>query len=108
MDKATSRQKRAVAALIARTAEPITFDEASRLIRDLRRDQGAFPRLIENVVEADHVGDHDRLGLLLANAKRQVRHGDWLPMLRELGINQRRAQRLIAHATSPRHGKEKR
>ena len=96
MDEATPRQKRTVAALIAKAASPITFDEASRLIRDLRRDQAAFPRLIENVVEADHAGDQERLGRLLADTKRRMAHGAWLPLLRELGIHPRRAQRLMA------------
>ena len=106
MNKPTVRQKRETARLIARTAEPITFAEASRLIRELKREEMAFPALLEQIVEAEHAGDRDRLGRLLARAKRRVRHGAWLPLLRELGINQRRAQRLIAHATSPRHRKD--
>ena len=89
MDEATSRQKRAVAALIARTAEPITFDEASRLIRDLKRETHSFPAVVAKIIEADYAGDVERLGRLLANAKRQVRHGDWLPMLRQLDIHLR-------------------
>ena len=96
MHEATPRQKRASAALIAKVATPVTFDEASRLIRDLRRNQAAFPRLIENVVEADHAGDQERLGRLLADTKRRMAHGAWLPLLRELGIHPRRAQRLMA------------
>ena len=95
MDEVTPRQKRTVAALIAKAASPVTFDEASRLIRDLRRDQAAFPRLIENVVEADRAGDHERLGRLLARAKHRMAHGAWLKLLRELGIHPRRAQRLM-------------
>ena len=108
MDEATSRQKRAVAALIARTAAPITFDEASRVIRDLKREQAAFPILIEKIIEADHAGDHDRLGRLLADAKHRVSFGAWLPMLRDLGIHPRRAQRFMVHAMRPRHRKGKR
>ena len=95
MDEATPRQKRTVAALIARTATPVTFDEASRLIGDLKRDALSFPALIAKIVEADRAGDVERLARLLANAKRQMRHGDWLPMLRQLGIHPRRAQRLM-------------
>ena len=106
--EATARQKKASAALIARTAEPITFDEASTLIRDLKREAESFPVLIEKIIEADHAGDVERLGRFLANAKRQVRHGAWLPMLRRLEIHPRRAQRLIAHAANPRHRKGKR
>ena len=95
MDEVTARQKRTVAALIAKAASPVTFDEASRLIRDLKREAESFPALIEKIIEADHAGDVERLGRLLANAKRQVRHGAWLPMLRLLGIHPRRAQRLM-------------
>ena len=96
--EATPRQKRKVARLIARTAEPVLFDEASRLIRDLRREAESFPALLERIVEADHTGDTERLGWLLAIAKRRMAHGAWLPLLRELGINPRRAQRLMARA----------
>ena len=96
MDEATPRQKRTVAALIAKAASPVTFDEASRLIRDLRRKQAAFPILIEKIIEAERAGDHERLGRLLADAKHRMKHGAWLPMLRQLGIHPRRAQRLMA------------
>ena len=87
-----------MAALIAKTAEPVTFDEASRLIRDLKREQQSFPALIEKIIKADLGGDQDQLGRLLAKAKRQMRHGDWLTTLRELRIDPRRAQRLMAKA----------
>ena len=105
--EATSKQKRETSRLIAKVAEPITFDEASRLIRDLKREQQSFPALVEKILAADHAGDADRLGRLLARAKRRVRHGDWLPTLRRLDIHPRRVQRLIAHAASPRHRKGK-
>ena len=108
--EATARQKRASAALIAKVAAPVTFDEASRLIGRLRREEMAFPALLEQIVEADHAGDRDRLGRLLTRAKRRVDHGSWLLLLRELGLHARRAQRLVAHATSatsPRHRKGK-
>ena len=95
MSEATPRQKRATAVLIARTAEPVTFDEANRLIRLLKREAESFPALLEQIVEADHAGDADRLGRLLARAKRRVEHGDWLALLRKIGIHSRRAQRLI-------------
>ena len=95
MSEATPRQKRATAVLIARTAEPETFDEANRLIRLLKREAESFPALLEQIVEADHAGDADRLGRLLARAKRRVGHGDWLALLRKIGIHSRRAQRLI-------------
>lgn len=97
--KATSRQRRAAAALIARTAEPIEFDEASRLISELKREQMAFPDLLEKIIEADQAGDVDRLGRLLRRAKASVRQGDWLPLLRRLCIHPRRAQRLTARST---------
>ena len=96
MNEPTPRQKRETARLITKAASPVTFDEASRLIRNLRRDQAAFPRLIENVVEAENAGDQERLGRLLADTKRRMAHGAWLPLLRELGIHPRRAQRLMA------------
>ena len=102
MDEATPRQKRTVAALIARTARPVTFDEASRLIGDLKREAHSFPEVVAKIIEADYAGDVERLGRLLANAKRQVRHGDWLPMLRQLSIHPRRAQRLITRGN--KHG----
>ena len=94
----TLRQKQETARLIARTAEPVTFDEASRLIRDLKREQQSFPVLIEKIIAADHGGDAERLGRLLSEAKRQMRHGGWLTTLRELRIHPRRAQRLMARA----------
>ena len=93
--EATPRQKRTVAALIAKAAQPVTVDEAGRLIRDLKREAESFPALIGKIMEADRAGDRDRLGRLLTRAKRRVGHGAWLPLLRELGINQRRAQRLM-------------
>ena len=105
--EATPRQRRETARLIAKAAAPITFTEASRLIRDLKREELEWPRLIEQIVEADRAGDRDRLGRLLTRAKRRVRHGDWLPTLRRLDIHPRRVQRLIAHAASPRHRKGK-
>ena len=108
MSEATPRQKRTVAALIAKTAQPVTFDEASRLIRDLRREQQSFPALIEKIVAADRAGDAERLGRLLSEAKRRMAHGAWLPLLREVGINPRRAQRAMAHAMRPRNRKGKR
>ena len=98
MDEATPRQKRETARLIARTAEPVSFDEARRLIRDLRREQVAFPILIDKIIEAERAGDHERLGRLLADAKHRMKHGDWLPLLRQVGIHTRRAQRLMARS----------
>ena len=56
----------------------------------------SFPALIEKIVAADHAGDAERLGRILANAKRRMAHGAWLKLLRELGIHPRRAQRLMA------------
>ena len=108
MQKATARQRHETARLIARTAEPVSFEEAGRLIRDLKREQQSFPALIEKIIAADRAGDHERLGRLLADAKHRMKHGDWLPLLARLGIHPRRAQRSIAHVTSPRHRKEKR
>ena len=102
MNEATLQQRRTVAALIAKTAKPLTFDEASRVIGDLKREAESFPALIEKIVEADHAGDAERLGRYLADAKRGMRHGDWLPTLKRLGINPRRAQRLMAGAKSKR------
>ena len=95
MNEPTPRQKQTVADLIVQVAVPVTANEASRLIGDLRREQTVFTRLIEKIIEADRAGDCGRLGRLLAEAKRRVRHGDWLPLLQQLGINARRAQRLM-------------
>ena len=102
MPYSTLRQKQETARLIARTAEPVTFAEASRLIRDLRREQAAFPILIEKIIEAERAGDHERLGRLLADAKHRMKHGDWLPLLRQVGIHTRRAQRLMARSKETR------
>ena len=77
MDEATPRQKRTVAALIARTATPVTFDEASRLIRDLRRQEEDLPHLAEEIVAANQAGDRERLGRLLLTLKARVQHGDF-------------------------------
>ena len=96
--EATARQKRATATLIAKVAEPASFDEASRLIRDLRREAESFAELLERIVAADRAGDRDRLGRLLRRAQTRIRHGDWLPTLRRLDIHPRRAQRLMARA----------
>ena len=96
----TTKQRHCVAAMIAKTAEPVTYEEASRLIRDLKRVEMALPRLLEEIAAADRAGDRDRLGRLLRQAPTRIRHGDWLPTLRKLGIHPWRAQRLIAHATS--------
>ena len=81
MSEATPGQKRATAALIAKAAEPVTYEEASRLIRDLRREAESFPRLIQEIIEADRGGDGERLGRLLAEVRRRVRHGDWRTLL---------------------------
>ena len=101
MHEATPRQKRASAALIAKVATPETFDEASRLIRDLRGERTAFPKLPAKIMEADHAGDVERLGRLLADAKYRMCHGEWLPTLRQLGIHARRAQRLMERRRGP-------
>ena len=97
--EATPRQKRTTARLIAKAAEPITFAEASRLIRGLRREQRAFPELVEQIVAAIDAGDDDMLGRQLSRTKPRVRHGDWLPLLARLGIHPRRAQRLMQRAS---------
>ena len=94
--EATPRQRRETARLIAKAAQPVDFDEASRLIRDLKREAEAFPALLEQIVEADRAGDRDRLGRLLRRAQTRIRHGDWLPTLGRLDIHPRRAQRLLA------------
>ena len=96
MDEATPRQKRTVAALIARTATPVTFDDASRLIRDLRRQEEDLPHLAEEIVAANQAGDRERLGRLLLTLKARVQHGDFARVLAELGIHPRRAQRLMS------------
>lgn len=99
MQRATTGQRQEAARLIAKTAEPVTFDEANRMIRDLRREAESFPRLIQEIIEADRGGDGgERLGRLLAEVKRRVRHGDWRTLLGRLGIHPRRAQRLIVRA----------
>ena len=96
MNEATPRQKRETARLIARTAEPVSFDEASRLIRELRREQRAFPELVEQIVAAIDAGDDEMLGRLLRRAKRQIAHGGWARFLGKLDVHPRRAQRLMA------------
>ena len=105
---ATPRQKRETARLIAKVAEPISFTEASRLIGKLKRQQQSFPALVQKILAADRAGDHERLGRLLADAKHRMKHGNWMPLLGEIGIHPRRAQRLVAHVTGSRHGKGKR
>ena len=96
MIEASPRQKKYAASLIVRACEPLTADEAGRLIRDLRREETAFPDLLEGIIKADKGNDKERLGHLLASAKRRVKHGDWSPLLDKLGISHRRAQRLMA------------
>ena len=98
MRRATPRQKRETTRLIAKTAEPITYEEASRLIGGLKREAHSFPALIEKIIAADHGGDVERLGRLLCEAKRQMRHGDWLTTLRSLELHPRRAQRLMTRS----------
>ena len=100
--EATARQKRETARLIARTAEPVSFDEASRLIRNLKRETESFSALIEKIIEAERAGNnHERLGQLLADAKHRMKHGDWLKFVGKLGINARRAQRTMAKSNPP-------
>ena len=105
MIKATPRQRRATAALIAKVAEPITADEAGRFIRDLKREELSFPGLLEGIVAADHAGDTGCLGALLADAKRRMAHGAWLPTLRQLNIGPRRAQRAMSARRSNSTGR---
>lgn len=95
MNEPTPRQKRSVAAEVANLCMPISFDEASHMIRCLRREQTLFPALINKIVEADRAGDTVRLSRLLVQAKRRIAHGAWLPLLKRLSIHPRRAQRLI-------------
>ena len=82
MSEATLRQKRTVAVLIAKVATPHTADEASRLIRDLRREQTAFPILLEEIVAAKEAGDRDRLGRLLAELNSPLTKG-WFSRFRD-------------------------
>ena len=96
--EATPRQRQEAARLIARTALPVSFDEASRMIRNLRREQRTFPALLEKIVAADRSSDDEKLGRLLRDAKHRVAHGAWLPLLRQAGIHTRRAQRLMARS----------
>ena len=96
MIEASPRQKKYAASLIVRACEPLTADEAGHLIRDLRREETAFPDLLEGIITADNGNDKERLGHLLASAKRRVKHGAWLRTLDKLGISHRRAQRLMA------------
>ena len=96
MREATARQKRETARLITRTAEPLTFDEATRLIGRLRREQRALPELVEQIVAAIDAGDDDMLGRLLRREKPQIAHGGWAMFLGKFGVHPRRAQRLMA------------
>ena len=96
--QATTRQKRTVKALIAEVAVPETFEEASRLIVGLRRQQSLLPPqdVIDVVHAAREEGDKAALGQALRQAKRQTRHGHWLSLLAELGIPPRQAQRIMS------------
>ena len=96
MNEATPRQKRAVAAEIANLCTPMSFDEASRLLSDLRQTRDATGVLIQNIVSAIDAGDDEMLGRLLRRAKPQIAHGGWAKFLGKLDIHPRRAQRLIA------------
>ena len=97
--EATAKQKRKVKALIAEVAVPETFDEASRLIAGLRREHSPLPP--QEDIAAIHVafeeGDKSDLARALRRAKARTRHGYWLPLLGELGISPRHAQRIMRH-----------
>lgn len=92
---ATVRQREYVSALIIKD---VTADEASRLIGDLRRDRIQTKDLLEAIIDANRLGKSKRLGSLLVELRARTMHGQWLPTLRELQINPRRAQRLVKAA----------
>ena len=96
MNEPTLRQKRAVATEIAILCTPMSFDEAGRLLSDLRQTRDATGVLIQNIVAAIENADDDLLGKALIRAKPRIRHGAWLMFLGKLAIHPRRAQRLIA------------
>ena len=95
--KATAKQKRKVKALIAGVAVPETVDEASRLIAGLRREHSPLPpqEVIEAIHRALEEGEKSVLARALRRAKTRTRHGCWLPLLNELGISPRQAQRIM-------------
>ena len=92
---ATKRQREYLAGLIV---ESVTVEEASRLIRELKRERAKTKDLLARIVEAAATGDTVRLGRALVEAKALTRHGQWLALLKVLGISPRRAQRAMEAA----------
>ena len=92
---ATKAQREYLAALIVESA---TADEASRLIRDLKRERAKTKDLLARITEAERSGDGVRLGGLLNELKSRTAHGQWLGLLEGLGISPRRAQRAMKAA----------
>ena len=92
---ATKAQREYLAALIVESA---TADEASRLIRDLKRERAKTKDLLARITEAERSGDRVRLGRLLVELKSRTAHGRWLGLLEGLGISPRRAQRAMKAA----------
>ncbi len=88
------QQKKRVSKLVT---GPLTFDEATRLIPDLKREASPLPsnNLIQEIRHAQETGDDAAFGAALIRAKRRTRHGMWIPLLDKLGIHPRKAQRLI-------------
>ena len=94
MRNATIQQKKQIAKLATRS---LSFEEAARLIPALKREVSPLPAntTIEEIRQAQESGDNAALGRALRQAKRRTRHGCWLPLLEQLGIHRRRAQRLM-------------
>ena len=94
--EATPAQRRELARLIVTAS--LTYEEASRMIVGLRRERSPLPpqATIDRLHRALEDGDKAEAGRVLAAAKRQTRHGCWLPLLSNLGIHERQARRLMA------------
>ena len=101
---ATNRQLKEIARLITiprnKAGNELDFQEASRMIAALRKDQKrrtAVPckAVLEAIIQAQSEYDQEALAIALRAAKAQTKHGYWLSLLKQLEIRPRAAQRLI-------------
>lgn len=82
----------------------LSFEEASRLIGDPRRERSPLPsqEVIDRLHRAlDEGDDRAEIGRALLAARKATRHGCWLPLLNSIGINERRARRMMAAVHRP-------
>ena len=105
---ATQRQKDALAARMWRLRAATERDEYSWMLAKAAEREMACAveraRLVEHAVVARNEGDNQKLGFALLALKHpdMTAHGHFIDTLAQLGINKRKAQRLMAKARKQR------